>query len=299
MELDSIQNKMRNSFAFRFNKLERSLNPGFSVELNSKKFTIPVVNAVGQNNHYRVLAESTSFPVENWFFKLIQSLNLPVDSDFLDVGVNIGQSLLAFKSCYNNTYWGFEPNPACVFFLDGLTKINNLKKVNIIPVGLSSAPSIVRFYHKSDNDSAATILKELREQEGFLPHQISYVPVFSLDSLKLDINHISLIKIDVEGAELDVVKGMSETLKKHQPTIICEVLDYNSNENKDILQRRANDLLECFQQMNYKAYRIVHKKEEDLSFEAIDTIQLQKWTPESLHLNDYLFLPGHITSLPY
>jgi FkbM family methyltransferase len=62
----------------------------------------------------------------------------------------------------------------------------------------------------------------------------------SLDNLmkKLKISNVSLIKLDVEGAALDVLKGGTETLKKWKPRIICAAY-HTSDESKlisDFLQ---------------------------------------------------------------
>jgi hypothetical protein len=40
----------------------------------------------------------------------------------------------------------------------------------------------------------------------------------------------SVIKIDVEGAELNVLKGAIETIKKHKPSILVEIHDYEKSE---------------------------------------------------------------------
>jgi hypothetical protein len=59
--------------------------------------------------------------------------------------------------------------------------------------------------------------------------QISYdagagaaVPMVSLDSLKLE--RLDLVKLDVEGMELDVLRGARATMEKHRPVMCIEVL---------------------------------------------------------------------------
>ncbi|MHA1664401.1 MAG: FkbM family methyltransferase [Candidatus Njordarchaeales archaeon] len=42
---------------------------------------------------------------------------------------------------------------------------------------------------------------------------------------KLNIGKVNYIKIDVEGAEFEVLKGLEKTLKKHRPVVIVEVLE--------------------------------------------------------------------------
>lgn len=91
----AVVKKLYNSFAFRVNKLSSFFKLKFTINLNGKTFTIPVINTLGEINIYLK---------EDWFFHLIKSLKLPAGVDIVDVGLNVGQSLLAFKSCYDNTY---------------------------------------------------------------------------------------------------------------------------------------------------------------------------------------------------
>ena len=42
---------------------------------------------------------------------------------------------------------------------------------------------------------------------------------------ELGISHVDWIKIDVEGAEFEVIEGLRDTLKKHSPRLIVEITD--------------------------------------------------------------------------
>lgn len=261
----------------------RHVNFTGSVTCNNKRFKIPVVNNIGLSN----------FAVEDdgWFFQLVKSIQLPAGSGFIDVGVNVGQSLIAFRSCRDNPYYGFEPSPHCAFYLNKLIKLNNLRDVHLLPVGLSSTAEILKFYCKAGADSSATMMGDLRPGH-YSEDDISYVPVFPFDELNLSgISDISFIKIDVEGAELEVLTGLKQTLQKYNPVITCEVLDCHSAEtNLHELQERASRLVELVKSLNYTIYRI--RPEKGLNFDKIDEIILKQYDSQSQYLNDYLFLPS-------
>ena len=183
----------------KLKQLSAKFNFNTSLTLNGKRFIIPVIRNMGMLN----LSVK-----EDWFSDLLKSLKLPKDTSFIDIGVNVGQTLLTFRSHYDNPYWGFEPNPSCVFYLNTLIKSNKLKNTHIMPVGLSSDSMLAKFYIKNDADSAGTIVKELRP-DYYEEKEVNYVPLFAFDSLNLeDMTTISLIKIDVEGAELEVLSGL-------------------------------------------------------------------------------------------
>lgn len=266
--------------ALKLKELSSHFNFTSTIHLNGKKYRIPILRNMG------LLNLSVK---KDWFTDLLVDLKLPKNASFIDIGVNVGQTLLTFRSCYDNPYWGFEPNPNCVYYLSALIKANNFRSVNIIPVGLSGESQIARFFLKNDADSAGTIVQELRP-DYYDSKNVSYVPLYAFDTLKLpEIGTIGLIKIDVEGAELDVLTGLKETLKKQKPPVICEVLDCHSRSSEASMQARADKLGSLMREIGYSIYRIRH--EGKITYEKIDAIKLKLWTPESFDLNDYLFLP--------
>ncbi|SEI65262.1 methyltransferase, FkbM family [Dyadobacter sp. SG02] len=263
--------------------LTRYVNFTKSITQNNKRFKIPVVNNIGLPN----------FAVEdkNWFLQLLKAVELPQGSSFIDIGVNVGQSLIAFRSYGDNPYYGFEPSPECVFYVNKLIKANKLRNTHLIPIGLSSSTEILKFYCKEGGDQSATIVGELRPGH-YSEEDVSYIPVFPFDELDMKgIGDISFIKIDVEGAELEVLTGLRQTLQKHNPVITCEVLDcHNAETNLKVLQDRANRLVELVKSLNYTIYRI--RQENGLNFEKIEEIILKQYDSQSHYLNDYLFLPS-------
>lgn len=264
-------------------ELTRHVNFTGSVKRNNMRFKIPVINNIGLAN----FAGSE----DDWFLQLVKSINLPEGSSFIDVGVNVGQSLIAFRSCRNNPYYGFEPSPHCAFYINKLIKANRLQNIHLLPVGLSSATAVLKFYCKAAADSSATTVGELRPGH-YSEEDVSYVPVFPFDELDLgEINDISFIKIDVEGAELEVLTGFKETLQKYNPVIACEVLDcHSAATNLSVLQERAGKLVELIKSLNYSIYRI--RPEKGLNFDKIEEIILKQYDSQSQYLNDYLFLPS-------
>jgi FkbM family methyltransferase len=56
---------------------------------------------------------------------------------FVDVGMNLGQTLLAAKAIDPaRHYIGFEPNPHCFAYCEQLTQLNQLPNVSLVPIGL-------------------------------------------------------------------------------------------------------------------------------------------------------------------
>jgi FkbM family methyltransferase len=59
-----------------------------------------------------------------------------------------------------------------------------------------------------------------------IPHSTVTVDVATLDSFHLD--EVGFIKADVEGHELPVLRGATETLRRWRPTILTEVEEHRS-----------------------------------------------------------------------
>ncbi len=66
-----------------------------------------------------------------------------------------------------------------------------------------------------------------------------------------DLDHIDFIKMDIEGAELDVLKGASHFFKIHRPRLIIEPHVVGGELN-------TNDVIECLNGYNYQC-RIIEQ----------------------------------------
>jgi len=213
------KNKLDLNFAFikTRRKILKFLNFFWFIKpLKDKKFIIPILGGVGSINlHYR----------RDWMFFILSRLISMKSGSFLDVGANLGQTLITFKDTNNHgTYFGFEPNPLCVSYLSELVKANNFLNCFVIPVGLSNTNQLAKLYYPDDVRSpGASISEHIRSSVN---NHSSIVATFKLDEVvnHLNIEDIHIIKIDVEGLESEVLEGMSETLQKFRPFIICEVL---------------------------------------------------------------------------
>jgi FkbM family methyltransferase len=136
------------------------------------------------------------------------------DSCFVDVGCNKGDILReAVKVAPYGTHWAFEPLPHLFADLQA-----TFPKVNLFNVALSdrigtsefahvvSAPALSGFQHRRDDSRAV--------------QQIT-VRTETLDGV-LGSNRADMIKIDVEGAELLVLRGAMQTIAGNKPVIVFE-----------------------------------------------------------------------------
>ena len=139
-----------------------------NTQIYSTKFTIPLIKGIGLKN-----INTT----ESWMVLLLKKLSTITDKGvFIDVGVNIGQTLLKLKAVNKNmVYIGFEPNPSAVFYTNELIKANGFKNTSLIPIGLSNKTEVLtlNIYNNSDVDSSASILAEFRPTEKVIEEKNS------------------------------------------------------------------------------------------------------------------------------
>lgn len=146
---------------------------------------------------------------------------------FVDIGANIGQTFVKVLGIDSDReYVGFEPQlQGCFLIYDFIAK-NELMGKHILPIGLSDRAGIVRLGVSGHNDVAASFVDEYRP-DGFYS-SFKYISVMKGDQVfeSLDPEKIAVIKIDVEGAELEVIRGLRGTIAKYRPYLLFEVLPH-------------------------------------------------------------------------
>lgn len=200
-------------------------------------------------------------PRELWLDDTIRNILGSRPGAFIDIGVNVGQTLTKVKSINANTeYYGFEPNPTCCFYVNELIKREQYRNCKVIPVGLSDKAELLKLWLRSNSDASASLVSDFREKSFYMLEK--YVPVLEGDYIlnNLNIDSISIIKIDVEGGELEVIRGLRNSIAKYKPYILCEVLpvrDVNT-EIGGFRKIRQESLEKILAEENYKIYRIMH-----------------------------------------
>jgi hypothetical protein len=161
---------------------------------------------------------------ESWMRQDIEA-NYKQGTDILDIGGNIGCNALMFSD-YGQVHT-FEPLFHEILGIN--VNQNTLKNsVKIWPFGLSAVEGTQKLYMPkcrngmynygccslqpdSDNHSDSSFLVQLKR----LDDVYKGTP--------------SVMKIDVEGHEMDVLKGAEETIRKHKPALIIEIHNFDAS----------------------------------------------------------------------
>ena len=179
--------------------------------------------------------------------KKIMRIVLEEDSSFIDVGCYRGNFLLeANKFAPSGAHIGFEPIP------DIYTKvIKTLGGVNDIrQLGLSDERGETTFNYVKSNPLYSGIKK--RNYPGKESIEELVIKVDTLDHQLFQSPRVDLIKIDVEGAELNVLKGGINTITKFNPVIVFE---YEQGAS-DVYGVTPAEIWSFFDKVKYSVYTL-------------------------------------------
>ena len=138
----------------------------------------------------------------------------------LDVGANTGQTLLkALSIDASRTYFGFEPQVGCCFCIGQFLADNQLDHARIVPVALSDRNGMIELHSAGGFDEMASAHPRPGTSSTFVAARIGDEVL-----AELGIPRPAVIKIDVEGAELQVLAGLRGTLARARPVLFFEVL---------------------------------------------------------------------------
>ena len=156
----------------------------------------------------------------------------------IDIGANLGLFTF-FMSRASKHVFAFEPNPYPLENLKGLVDSN----VTVLPIALGNNDGPVEIkipHHRKgwSSNGASLAFKEINDGK------IINIQCRKLDSLNIE--NIGLIKIDVEGFEIEVIRGAKDTILKNKPIMIIE--------NEIVHTKDTNELFTIMNEFGYDKY---------------------------------------------
>ena len=166
----------------------------------------------------------------------------------LDIGANLGSYTVPVAKAHPHLqFHSFEPQRIIYYQLCANVFLNRLDNVYCYQYGLSDAewaePLVMPDYEKESNIGAFSVDPSVREKDYEVRTEgaTEFINCVKLDLLKL--TNVRLIKIDVEGHELEALSGAYETLQTNSfPPIIFESWTWKFPEKRAKLIAYLEDL---------------------------------------------------------
>jgi len=183
--------------------------------------------AIIENDQYIGNTIRHGYEWDGWMRRDIKE-HYKENTDILDIGANIGYNTLMFSD-YGPVH-SFEP--VYHHLVSRNIEINKLNNpVKVYDIALSNRVGDVTLYMpKNATDNPKCINyggTSMNPSEG---HNMETPMVRKCDTLDNVYSGVpSIIKIDIEGEELNMLRGAVETIKKHKPVLIIEIHGYSED----------------------------------------------------------------------
>jgi len=175
---------------------------------------------------------------ESWLLHLV-----PAGGQLaLDVGANEGLFTVLLADRFDQVH-AFDPNPQITPTLR--QRANGHSNVRVLELAVYRHPAVLALslYPRPEHASIYPDVHGPADSQLLRGHTDSdvLVPATALDLLGYPTNgamQIDFIKIDVEGAEVDVLAGAKQTIKRHQPALLIEI---HNLDNLEVCQQLLAD----------------------------------------------------------
>jgi FkbM family methyltransferase len=206
---------------------------------------------------------------------------------YVDVGANIGSHAINAARLVGGTgaVYAFEADPDTHRLLAENIRSNGLNNIILTQTCVSDHVGTLSFYkHK---DSAKSSIVDRGEKLS------ATLPSNTLDNLIPDTTKIDILKVDVEGAELSVLRGSTRIFSSAHPpsVVIIEVFDVRDNTDK------SEGIRQILEGYGYKFYLFDGDDLTPLSGNALNAFAIHKSTlPQVLARFPYRATHGRSTS---
>ena len=184
--------------------------------------------------------------------ELIKIVKLDSPKIIYDIGAHIGTwSLLAKAFIPDSIIHAFEPIESHI--TEFQNRISDIKDINLHQVALGNQTGniSINITNRSDASSLLEAAELVDEQYGVKKDREQMIKIFTLDDyiITQKIPLPDFIKLDVQGYELEVLKGAQQCIN-HAKWILCEVSFYPYYQNQPLFY----DIFEHLKNYSYNIY---------------------------------------------
>lgn len=191
--------------------------------INGINYSLDLSDTVGHSNY---------FAIADAGHEVLYSMVKP-GMNIIDIGANVGSTTLNFARLTGKkgNVYSFEPDTINHSRAAKNIALNNFSNIRLYNLGLGCQKETANQYNVNEtNRGMLRILVNEPAKENFSKTTIQ---IDTLDNVASERNFLpaALIKIDVEGYELNVLKGAENILRSQKPVLFIELDDENLKEH--------------------------------------------------------------------
>ena len=182
---------------------------------------------------------------------------VPEGATVIDLGANVGYCTARFAEMVGRSgrVFSFEPSPACLENLRKLEASNPSGAITIIPKGAAESTRTTTYFETERTISHGFGRLDDRPSDRHTITREESVEVTSIDDFceTQNIEQIDFVKIDVEGAEVPVLRGMQKTFAAGmRPLLLLEMTGGSKNEHEN------QTIAQILEPLGYQSFRLIN-----------------------------------------
>ena len=224
-------------------------------------FNLNINQFITKNLKFKLHARFAFSNFKSWgnkhnnFFPIY--LRLSRESDcFFDIGAHIGIVTLAVAKNIkkNGVIYAFEPSKVNLKFLKYHIACNKIKNVKIVDKLVSSSEKKKIIFYESPESSGMNSIVSLKKKN--ITNK-NFPKSITLDTFCKNNNiYPDIIKVDIEGSEIEMLMGTKKILKKYRPLIFLSYHPYHLQK----LGHQKKSIFDILESLDYKIYDLNGKK---------------------------------------
>ena len=214
------------------------------INIHNSKFIVNINDHIGYNIYMNGSFDEAPLTIA-------RKLNLGEGDILLDIGANIGSVCIPIAEQTKCEIFAVEASSSVAFQLLRNVSLNSIKFSMIHGAAVNnnySSDEYLKLYVRHGNVGANSLFSTWNSIPG-APESIEYAKPIIIDELGeiVDFQRIKLIKIDVEGAEYEVLKGMNKLMNLEIPILFEHRIDMLKNHRNEDGNKIINLLKEKYE----------------------------------------------------
>lgn len=209
-----------NRLLWKTRKLSRQVDTEFEIDFDGRRYRGNLDDFIDRHIYFT----GAYAPAELGFLdQAARALrNTQADVTFIDIGANCGQHSL-FMSRRADRVIAFEPSAEAADRLAANLALNGISNVALFRIALGDRDHTAQLGSGIPGNSGSRSLTWTLDAEQNENVEVRHAADF-LDSPNVGLTRMDLIKLDVEGCEKAVLKGLAPLLKRDRPILLFELM---------------------------------------------------------------------------